>query len=149
MTTQITEVLILGRKKHSMASLPLEDYREAGGTLPYTRTTCSGLWRGYVGTWAVRRGRLYLVDIDTTQYSTTDLKLHDFFPGCGERVFAEWFSDTLRLPQGEMLMYLPGGVCGGIHEEDLLLTFERGVLVKREVKKNVVTPGLRSFFFDD
>jgi hypothetical protein len=31
MTIQIPEVLILGRKKHSMASFPLEDYREVGG----------------------------------------------------------------------------------------------------------------------
>ena len=136
MTTQIPDVLILDGEKHDMASLPLEEYRRKGGALPQLRAGCSALWRGYIATWELCEGRLYLADIDTTTFSEVDLKLKDFFPDCGTRVFARWYSDTLRVPQGEIIQYIHGGYCGGIHEQDLNLRFRRGMLVNREVVKN-------------
>ena len=136
MTTQIPDVLLLDGEKHDMASLPLEEYRRKGGALPQLRGGCSALWRGYIATWELCEGRLYLADIDTTAFSEVDLKLKDFFPDCGTRVFARWYSETLRVPQGEIIQYIHGGYCGGIHEQDLNLRFRRGMLVNREVVKN-------------
>ena len=137
MTTQIPDVLILDGEKHKMASLPLEEYRRKRGVrLPTLPRNCSALWRGYIATWELCEGRLYLADINTTTFSEVDLKLKDFFPDCGTRVFARWFSSTLRVPQGEIIQYIHGGYCGGIHEQDLNLRFRRGMLVNREVVKN-------------
>lgn len=137
MTTQIPDVLVLDGEKHDMASLPLEEYRRKRGVqFPTLRPTCSALWRGYIATWELCENRLYLVDIDTTAFSELDLKLHDFFPDCGPRVFARWYSETLRVPQGEIIQHIHGGKCGGIHEQDLNLRFRRGMLVHREVEKN-------------
>lgn len=136
MTTQIPDVLLLDGEKHDMASLPLEEYRRKGGALPQLRGGCSALWRGYIATWELCEGRLYLVEIDTTPFSEVDLKLQDFFPDCGARVFARWYSATLSVPQGEIIQHIHGGHCGGIHEQDLNLRFRRGMLVHREVVKN-------------
>jgi len=130
------DVLILDGEKHDMASLPLQQYVQKGGVLPETRNCCTGLRRGYIGTWELCENRLYLIDIDTTSYGDLDLKLKDFFPDCGTRVFARWYSDTLRVPLGEVIQYIHGGHCGGIHEQDLNLRFRRGMLVHREIVKN-------------
>ena len=148
MTTQISEIIIIDRKKRPMLNVPLEKYQEMGGTLPETGASCSALWRGYVGTWAVQRGRLFLVDIDTTLFSSVDLKLEDYFPGCGDRVFAEWFSDTLCVPQGKILKRIHGGF-GAVHEEELQLKFECGVLVSRTVKRNHLPDPLTDILDDD
>lgn len=136
MTTQIPDQIILDGEKTQIASLPLEEYRRKRGVLPTLPRSCSALWRGYIATWALCENRLYLVDIDTTSYGEPDLKLPDFFPGCGPRVFARWYSDKLVVPQGEIIQYLHGGKCGGIHEWDLNLQFRRGMLLSREVVKN-------------
>ena len=137
MTTQVPDVLGLDGEKHDIASLPLEEYRRKRGVqLPTLPRNCSALWRGYIATWELCEGRLYLVEIDTTAFSELDLKLHDFFPDCGPRVFARWYSETLRVPQGEIIQHIHGGKCGGIHEQDLNLRFRRGMLVHREVVKN-------------
>ena len=57
------------------------------------------------------------------------------FPGYGERVFAHWFTDTVRLPQGKQLKYVHMGY-GSTYERDLLLRFSRGELIERSVRKN-------------
>jgi hypothetical protein len=61
--------------------------------------------------------------------------LETVFPGYGNRVFAHWFTDTVRLPQGKQIKYVHMGY-GSTHERDVLLRFSKGKLIGQSVRKN-------------
>ena len=44
----------------------------------------------------------------------------------------DWYSGTIRLPQGKLLNYVHGGY-GSTYEQDVLLHIEQGVLVETRV----------------
>lgn len=67
--------------------------------------------------------------------SGEEATLETVFPGYGKRVFAHWFTDTVRLPQGKQLKYVHMGY-GSTYERDLLLRFSKGELIERSVREN-------------
>lgn len=138
MTAQISEKLLFEGERHAMCTNPLGDYCALGGELPNFASNCTALWRGYVGTWEVINERLYLVDLSGELESGEDANLETVFPGYGDRVFAHWYSGTIRLPQGKMLEYVHMGY-GSTYERDLLLEFKKGILTSRLVKVNGVS----------
>ena len=137
MTAQISEKLLFEGQKHAMCTNPLGNYCALGGELPRFASNCTALWRGYVGTWEIINDRLYLVELQGELKSGQDADLETVFPGYGERVFAHWYSGVIRLPQGKMLKYIHMGY-GSTYERDLLLNFEKGVLISRLMKVNGV-----------
>jgi len=137
MTAQISEKLLFEGEKHAMCTNPLGDYSALGGELPRFASNCTALWRGYVGTWEIINDRLYLIELNGELESGQDADLETVFPGYGQRVFAHWYSGVIRLPQGKMLEYIHMGY-GSTYERDLLLEFEKGVLISRHVKVNGV-----------
>jgi hypothetical protein len=141
MTAQIPETLILDGQELAMCSEPLGDYFRFSGTRPALAETCTALWRGYVGTWEIRDDRLYLIGIAGEYQDGSPVTLDSLFPGYPERVFAHWFSRTLRCPRGGQLEYVHMGY-GSVYEEDLLLHVERGVLKGQDVRVNgTAAPG--------
>ena len=78
-------------------------------------------WREYIGSWSIRRGKLYLTKLEGRY--RLDGK---------EAIFADWFTGDLRIPKGRMLEYVHAGF-NSIYEQELLLTLERGVVIKTEV----------------
>lgn len=134
MTAQIHELLILDGVKMSMAFCPpLPDghpriyepssdggVRDEGDSI-FRSTAC---WRGYRGTWEIRDGRFYLVEL-----------LGQFRLREGGPVFAEWFSGVLRVPKGEMLHYVHMGF-GSIYAEELHIKIENGVVVATRIIDN-------------
>lgn len=136
MTAQIPEKLLLDGETLALCSEPLGDYFAFSGEYPRIMVEhCTALWRGYVGTWEIRDDRLYLLAIDTQFQDGSPARLVDLFPGHPERVFAHWFTGTLRCPLGGILRYVHMGY-GSVYEEDLLLHIDRGVLTRREVRVN-------------
>ena len=135
MTAQIPEVLILESQRHAMCSEPLARCLRSVSTRVDFRPPNSSCWRGYVGTWEVIDGRLYLIELEGTLVSGEAANLATLFPGTPLPIFAHWYSGVARLPQGEMLEYVHGGY-ESTYERDLLLKFEAGVLVSREIKVN-------------
>ncbi len=121
-----------------MCTNPLGDYGALGGELPKFSSNCTALWRGYVGTWEIVSDRLYLIELHGELKSGEDATLETVFPGYGDRVFAHWYSGIIRLPQGKMLEYVHMGY-GSTYERDLLLEFEKGVLISRQIKVNGVS----------
>lgn len=119
MTAQIREILILDGQKTSMASCPdipdelpelracdVDDQSEPGYDRIFGSTAC---WRGYQGTWEIRDGHLYLVDIrGRYRLRSTDSK----------PIPATWFTGALRVPRGERLQYVHMGF-GSVYEEEL------------------------------
>lgn len=135
MTAQVTERLIFEGREHSMCSQPLADFFGLGGKRPDFRSPHTGCWRGYIGTWKVTDGRLYLVALKGWLTSGEDATIETIFPGYGEHVFAHWFTNTVRIPQGELLEYVHMGY-GSTYERDLLLRFNKGELIERSVREN-------------
>ena len=135
MTAQTPEKLTYNGEQYAMCTEPLGEFVAMGGKLPefvWPHTAC---WRGYIGEWEITEDRLYLVGLEGALTDGTKANIESVFPGYSDRVFAHWYSGTIRLPQGELLDYVHGGYLS-TYERDLLLTFEKGVLVGTETRKN-------------
>ncbi len=135
MTAQIAEKLYYEGQMVSMCSEPLGDYFAFSGERPGFESNCTALWRGYVGTWEIIDGRIYLIELNGTLEDGSDVTLATIFPGFPDRVFAHWYSGTIRIPQGKMLDYVHMGY-GSTYERDLLLKIEKGVVTEKTVRHN-------------
>ena len=144
MTAQVSETLWYEGKKQGMCSEPLSAYFDLTGERPAFAEMDTSCWRGYVGEWEIRDDRLYLIGLEGRLVSGEEAKLESIFPKFPDRVFAHWYSGTIRLPQGKLLNYVHGGYLS-VYERDLLLTFEKGVLVGTESRKNDPTDNEVSF----
>lgn len=135
MTAQVQEALRFRGKDYGMAACPLEGAFHTLRPRPafvFPHTAC---WRGYVGTWEVRDDRLHLVDlagqvVDGETQGHRHCGLADVFPEAPSSggVFADWVTDWLRVPDGEMLHYVHMGF-GSQYERDLFLGVHLGRLV--------------------
>jgi len=134
-TAQMSEVLHYEGQKLSMVGSPLGEYFSLSGYWPPFQEQSTALWRGYVGTWEVREGRLYLIGIRAQLEDGTPVTLETLFPGYPDRVFAHWFTGDLRVPQGRMTKYVHQGFQTQ-YQADLFLHVEKGVLVSTELVRN-------------
>lgn len=130
MTAQIHETLIIDGKKSSMAFCPplpendprltkLKDSEIKHGII--LSTAC---WRQYIGTWEIKDDQLYLVSIEGR------FKLSGDSP-----ILADWFTGTLRIPQGKVLHYVHMGY-GSVFEQELHIKIENGKVIKSNTIDN-------------
>lgn len=140
MTAQISEQLIFEGETVPLFSNPLDDYFALGGHNPGFEATSTALWRGYVGTWEIQADRLYLIKLWGHLEGGGEATIESVFPGYAQRVFAHWFSGTLRIPQGGQIQYVHAGY-SSIFERDVLLTLRHGVVVAQQVRYN--SPSLK------
>lgn len=142
MTAQVAERLILDGQRMRLCELPLSAYFALSGpSSPGFRAESTANWRGYVGTWDIKASRLYLVGIAGTYEDGSPATLDSIFPGFPDRVFAHWYSGTLRIPQGELLKYAHMG-WASVYERDLLIEVADGVV--REMRVQINQPDLAS-----
>ena len=118
-----------------MCTTPLSNYFTMGGRGPHFKSNCTALWRGYIGTWEVLNDRLYLVDLEGILKDGSAASLETFFPHYPDRVFAHWYSGTIRVPKGKQLEYVHSGYAS-IFERDLLLDVLQGVVLSARVRHN-------------
>ncbi|MGC8494817.1 MAG: hypothetical protein ACP5SH_24095 [Syntrophobacteraceae bacterium] len=118
-----------------MCTNPLSDYFAMGGTGPRFQSNCTALWRGYIGTWEILDGRLYLIELHGTLEDGSEAELSSIFPDFPDRVFAHWFSGTIRAPLGKLIQYVHMGYAS-IHERDLLIEVARGVVTGVGIRGN-------------
>jgi hypothetical protein len=138
MTAQVAEKLILDGQRLRLCELPLTDYFALSGLRPPKfRVETTANWRGYVGTWEIKNSRLYLVNIAGVYEDGSPATLDSLFPGFPDRVFAHWYSGALRIPQGELLKYRHMG-WASVHERDLLIDVQDGVIREMSVRVNKV-----------
>jgi hypothetical protein len=128
MTAQLAERLHYLGEDVAMCTNPLSDYFAMGGVNPRSESNCTALWRGYVGSWEIVDDRLYMVGLSGTLEGGADATLATIFPDFPDRVFAHWYSGTIRIPQGKQLEYVHMSY-GSTFERDLFLDIERGVVV--------------------
>ena len=146
MTAQCTEFLHFQGETLSLCTNPLGDYLEAAGSPLKFYSTSTACWRGYVGTWAIEGGRLYLVKLNgcvRTASGIADVNLASLFPDYPDGVFAHWFTGQLRCPKGALLKYVHGGYSSS-YEQDLLIDVQRGVVVQERLAVNgAAEPGAK------
>ena len=135
MTAQIPETLVYEGRELSMCAEPLGNYFALAGLDPPFEWTSTALWRGYVGTWEIVDGRLYLTEINGTLKTAEVANLASLFPDFPERVFAHWYSGTTRSPEGKLLEYFHMGYAS-IHERDRYFEFEKGVVLRTWAHEN-------------
>lgn len=135
MTAQIAERLCYQGEDVAMCTNPLSDFFAMGGFNPRFEPNSTALWRGYVGRWEIVDGRLYLVELHGTLEDGTEASVATIFPDFPDRVFAHWYSGTIRIPQGKQLEYVHMGY-GSKFERDLFLDVERGVVKNTRVRHN-------------
>ena len=133
MTAQMHERLLYEGQKISMASEPLNQYLDLLGDRKFVapHTAC---WRGYLGSWEIRENRLYLIGLTAYVEGYQEVGMDFLFPDQQE-VFAGWFNGKIRIPTGEMLYYVHGGY-GSIYEKDIILSFDKGVLIEKKEVDN-------------
>ena len=145
MTAQFTERLLLRGEKLSLCTEPLAPYLESGANQITFDAETSACWRGYQGTWAIERGRLYLVKLQggsQTNEGWVERSLADLFPQYPDGVFAHWYTGELRCSKGQLLNYVHGGYASQ-YEQDLFIEVVRGVVVsERLVVNGVAEPDL-------
>lgn len=135
MTAQFKEVLIYNNKELRMCALPFSNYLYLAGIENPFVSNCTALWRGYTGTWEILDGRLYLIKLYGYLHDGTQGNLETFFPGFPDRVFAHWYSGTLRIPQGDIIKYVHMGF-QSIYKSDLFFEIQKGILTKKYKVKN-------------
>jgi hypothetical protein len=135
MTAQIYERLLYKGEAYPMAATPLDDYLFQQGIASPFREANTALWRRYVGAWEIRDDRLWLTEIFATLEDGSPATLQAIFPDQTRPVFAAWYTGVLRLPRGKQLKYVHMGF-GSTHEEDVMLSVEKGVVVSSETKRN-------------
>lgn len=140
MTAQTGDELIYEGRKVCMSSEPLGDYFVFSGNKPEFQITCTALWRGYIGTWEIINDRLYLVGLSEALMYGEEATVETIFPGYPDRVFAHWYTGTLRIQEGELLDYVHMGYAS-TYERDRFLKVEKGVIAGSRVRQNSVVEG--------
>jgi hypothetical protein len=131
-TTQFSEILYLNGQQHPLESLPLEPHYGPGNPRPKFRAPNTATWRGYIATWEIDRGVLYLKAIKAWT-GQGEVGLPALFPGHKGPVAATWFTGKLRVPQGKVLK---PAVPYPIYGQYLMITVEKGRVVSQEVIDN-------------
>ena len=143
MTAQIPETLHHKGLELTLCDEPLGPFVSNNRSSLKFVARSTALWRGYVGTWAIEEGRLYLIKLSGSVEVNDDIQevgLEALFPKYPDGVFAHWFSGELRCPQGGLLKYVHGGY-GSVYEQDLFIDVLKGVVMgERTVRNGTAAP---------
>lgn len=114
---------------------PLESYFEKSGIRPSFVVPYTGLFRGYIGSWQVENNQLYLIGIEAMLDTGQVVDLEMLFPKHKEKVFAAWYTGTIRLPYGQLENAIHLGYTS-VYEKDIILVFQDGMLVSQKLQQN-------------
>jgi hypothetical protein len=135
MTAQVPDIIVIAGEELPLFSNPPDSYFNEENPRPAFQSMSTANWRGYVATWEISESALYLVDLKGTISGSGGVNIATIFPDDPERIKADWFSGTLRIPRGKCINYMHLGY-GSIYEEDLIIEVENGVVKKREIVDN-------------
>lgn len=136
-TAQFPDKIIYNGKEYKLHTNPMEEYfQKYPEKRPKKASISTALWRGYVATFEVRNGQVYLKDIQIEVYDTTSLNyiwqsvLKDVFPEQKE-IKIDWLTGILVIPHGKMVNYVHMGY-GSTYKKYILLEIDKGDLKKEK-----------------
>lgn len=137
-TAQFPDILFYKGNEYALMSNPLELYFNEDTPRPdkLFKFSCTANWRGYIATWKIEAGALYLVKVVSGDCSSNppEIDVSSIFSR-KLPVEATWFSGILRIPQGKLLSYVHMGY-GSIYEKELLVKIKNGKVISEEIKYN-------------
>ena len=133
MTIQAGDILSYSGEKTTIATEPLKSYLETRSDVGFIYKS-TALVRGYIGTWEIKSKKLHLVSLVGFIENNEKVDLNYLFPN-KIKVFADWFSGDIRIPEGKLLEKINLGYAS-IFEKDRILTFKEGILISETVKDN-------------
>ena len=126
MTIQAGDILSYNGKKTTIATEPLKTYLETRSDVSFIFKS-SALVRGYIGNWKIKNKKLFLVSLVGFIKSNEKVDLEYLFPN-KSKVFADWFSGKIRIPEGDMVEKINLGY-SSVYERDRILNFKKGILI--------------------
>ena len=137
MTLQRHDTIIYKKEEQIFFSQPLEKYFEFINKKPnFVSLTTSMTSRGYYADWKIENNRLLLINFIGYQLQSnwTELEfgIKDLFTDTEKPIFADWFSGSILLPNGENI----SDSIYPLYESFIKLTFDKGFLIKEEVEAN-------------
>ncbi len=135
MTAQIAERIYYKKKRYAMCTEPLNQYFDLSGGKPQFESHSTALWRGYIGTWEIIEGRLYLIELEANLMDGSTAQLNHLFPDFPDRVFAHWYTGKIQIPDGKLLEYVHSGY-ESIYERDICISLENGVVMEERIVHN-------------
>lgn len=124
MTVQAKEKLEYRDEKYSLIGEPLQPYLENNREIEFEIFSTSN-WRGYQGYWLLKSDNLYLTNIESYNYTMSDLFKSE------EPVLAEWFSGHLEFGIGKF--YIDN--CRDNYNNYIWLNIEMGKVIDKKVIK--------------
>ena len=128
MTPQIGEVFLLENEQFFIDEQPLHLYFLTLNQPPYFTPPSPTCWRGYYGKWTLIDNELYLINFRGYLEGFDEVDLNYLFP-LHDQVFANWFSGTIKVPQGKVIQWSKT-LNNSVYEEYLHLTFKKGILIE-------------------
>lgn len=123
------------RETYALQTNPLEPYFEENPEKrPEGTIISSANWRGYIATFEVEEKRLLVNDIEievekelSRRFGTKWVSVYEEVFG-EEKIFVDWFTGLLILPQGELVKYVHLGYASE-YEGYILLEIREGILI--------------------
>ena len=144
MTAQCPEILHYRNVELELCGTPLYEYlaRLRKDRRPKFLKQSTACYRGYIGTWEISDGHLYLVGLEgllETSEGLKDASLATALPWVRGRLAAKWVTGRLRCIEGRLIDYVHHAYAS-TYERDRYLCFEQGQLVGEYLVLNAPVP---------
>ena len=149
MSAQVPETLIFDDESLALCNEPLDRWLQQQRLELCVEHRSPSCLRGYLGTWELRRGHLYLSALRAIgghgllrhagEPLAIELSLQALFPAAACPVRADWYSGRLRCPQGALLQLSDTGY-GNVYEQDMLVDIECGRVERIAFRHNDIEP---------
>ncbi len=144
MTAQISDILKYRGRDLKLCDDLLRPYlmRIRKSRRPVFAPKSTANWRGYLATWEIDDGELYLASLEGRMRKDDEVidgSVETAFPWVKGKLLAKWFSGEIRCPEGRLLTYVHHGYCS-TYERDRFLRFEKGRLTEEFLVLNPPNP---------
>lgn len=143
-TAQESEYIFIDGKMYGLCTCPLEYNKKLKAKFVKwypLEWESTALWRGYIGYWSIKGNKLYL---DSLQCNIKDIGRKTIIPK-DEKIFASyltnngvcasWFSEELRIVDGQEVKRVHDGFMT-IFEHETFLTIKKGGLTDKRIENN-------------
>lgn len=129
-TTQEPDIIKFKGQYENMRSWPFESYYSSPKQRPaFFKPQHTACWRGYVATWEVKNGYLFLLALRTSTIpgKGEEIQLSKIESHWKSRVKADWFTGIVKIPKGTGLHSARNE---SLYGQTLLLDIRKGKVVR-------------------